>query len=519
MEIKRGVIIFIFSYLANVSFASADFIGFDVNLPNYSIDSDLFIDDGISFNVDSLDIVSSVRIINNGSFHAGVNICSGCRVEFKNSGFIDATFNLGENASIVQVINSGDDLNSLGMNGGFDVLVNNSEIISWNAIRNVANGADKIILENSVLKLDALSPGVFNALDNDIELRGKIVIYADNVDELLGVPVLSNVYGNGVVYFHVKDINPLYAIRSYVSNDSLYAEMVRETDYMKIFNNKMGAFLNMVRTENPNSDFINALDNATSFDSVYSIIGRSVKLNPILLMKPIRIFNNFEMANISVSGTGISAAPIYLFSDVLDFMAINFNGSIKLNDNLKIGLAAYIGGFDFSDDINEYGGTMYGGNASFDYLYGIWFARGVVGATAMRTDVGIVFNNDEIVHNPGGASVYGATDVGINFIYDKFIVSPFVRAGADYAMILDDGDIDVFVGIGGDFMYDAGGTDIDYKYGVRFGADSRGLFSASVRMNVMSIADNAGGDISIGVIYDDDFDLNYNFRIGANLKF
>ncbi len=519
MEIKRGVIIFIFSYLANVSFASADFIGFDVNLPNYSIDSDLFIDDGISFNVDSLDIVSSVRIINNGSFHAGVNICSSCRVEFKNSGFIDATFNLGENASIVQVINSGDDLNSLGMNGGFDVLVNNSEIISWNAIRNVANGADKIILENSVLKLDALSPGVFNALDNDIELRGKIVIYADNVDELLGVPVLSNVYGNGVVYFHVKDINPLYAIRSYVSNDSLYAEMVRETDYMKIFNNKMGAFLNMVRTENPNSDFINALDNATSFDSVYSIMARSVKLNPVLLMNPIRIFNNFEMANISVSGTGISASPIYLSSSGLDLMAFNVNGSVVLGDNLKVGLAAYIGEFDFIDDINEYGGVIYGANIRLDYSYGILFVRGVVGTTEMRSDVGIVFSNDEIVHNPNGLSVYGATDVGINCVYNKFVVSPFIRVGADYAAVLDDNDTDGFIGIGGDFMYDAGGTDIDYKYGMRVGADSRGLFSAAVRMNVMSIADRAGGDISIGIIYDDEFGLNYNFRMGANLKF
>ena len=56
-----------------------------------------------------------------------------------------------------------------------------------------------------------------------------------------------------------------------------------------------------------------------------------------------------------------------------------------------------------------------------------------------------------------------------------------------------------------DFIFNiADGYDIEYNYGIRISGDVSGRLDTSLRLGVTSIADRAGGNISLGIIYDND---------------
>lgn len=131
-----------------------------------------------------------------------------------------------------------------------------------------------------------------------------------------------------------------------------------------------------------------------------------------------------------------------------------------------------------------------------------------------------MFDNGEIVLNPNGISMYAVADFGIGFApLENFTVAPFVRVGADYAKILSASDLEIFTGAGADFIFNiADGYDIEYNYGIRISGDVSGRLDTSLRLGVTSIADRAGGNISLGIIYDNDA-IGYKVGVGVGIKF
>lgn len=478
------------------------------------ITENTIITDSTIIDVANINAGDGWRLENNGFIKATINVCDNCTFYIENSGDIQASFNLGDGAKIVQVINSSDDITPLGIGNGYNVLINGADNISWRKVMSISGGAETIILRNSELVLTNDNRNVLRtaSVGPEIELVGDVIVRLDSVNNLDNVPILSNIHGDGAVHVYSDNLDIMHAIHSYIKNESLYVELVRETDYAKILRNKTGDFLNGLRKENPNDSLLAVLDTAETLDDLHSVMRRSARLNPIRLMDSIRSLTLFQMTGMYDSYVGMNIMPMTIFSDVFNLSGADINGRFEISDSVSFAFSVYGAGLRYSDDINNYSGAVYGGNLRIEYNNSFGFARALVGTSFAHFDIGDVFNGTDVKHNPDGLSLYAATDIGTNFnISDAFSVSPFIRMGVDYAMIANVSDTDFICGMGTDLIFDVDGYDIKYNYAVRFGADVRGMLDASVRINAWSVADGAGGALNIGTIYDNG---SISYKIG-----
>lgn len=510
------------SVVSDVADAAVDYIGSDIRGDVWNIENNTVIADSVVVDVNQVNIVNSLVLTNAGTINGRVNVCDGCDVYVQNTGNINAMFDAtGDNSSVIQLVRNNADLNPLGVAGKYEIIVESANRVSWFGLRNMSGDADRIVLYNSVLDLDDGGARMFSAADApDIELRGNVTLYAYDLSVFGNGPIMSNVYGDGTISIYSENTNPLYRVAARISDNALYVDVVRDTDYFKILQNDAGMFLNSIRVGNPDDKLIAALDRATTMSELESIMSRTVRMNPIRMMDAVRTFNMFEMIDVATFTNGVSVAPIFLYSDDFNASGVGADVSFDISRNLKIAASVYAATMDFTNDLDEYKIALYGGNVHIAYFYNSIFARGVAGATISKFDVGAVFDNGEIVLNPNGISMYAVADFGIGFApLENFTVAPFVRVGADYAKILSASDLEIFTGAGADFIFNiADGYDIEYNYGIRISGDVSGRLDTSLRLGVTSIADRAGGNISLGIIYDNDT-IGYKVGVGVGIKF
>lgn len=502
---------------AGVSYIDNDFSG-----DSLSISNDTIITDNATIDIDNLNIYETLFLGNNGEINANINICSGCHLYFKNSGYFSGTFNFGNGAALTQVISAASDMTQMPIVGGFDVLVYNANLMSLKDVINIGAGANKIILNNSSFVLDDLiSDRVMKNAAPEIELVGNIEIYLDSVSNINGNAILYNVTGSEKVIFHVKDADSLFAINSYIDSGKLYLSVKRETDYAKILNNNIGVFINSLRNENPNHRLLGALDNVANMGDLYSAMGKSVNLHPINLLKPIRIFNNFEMfANTDIyDDLFVGAEPIYIISSDFNLYAALLKfGAIKFS-NWKLSMSAYAGELEYTDDINEFSGMFYGGNIRAGYDDGDIVVRNTAGLTIGNFNAGRVFDGNLGTENPRFSSVYFASDFGTRIsMAENLFVIPFVGVTGDCAKILRETDIDFYADIGMDISFATTGYDVNYNYVLRTIINTAGAIDASLNIGFWSETDNAGGKFSASII-NNEIGVSYKLSVSANYMF
>lgn len=499
----------------------ADYIEGNKYGDKLSIGTDTFITDSAHLEFHNINIIQSVSITNAGVIDANINICDGCHVYIQNSGTINGAFNLGNRSEITQIIGANTDITYLGLNSHYNILVRGDDKISMSGLMSVAVSADKVILDDAVLVLDNLNLRNANFGEPVFELVGDVVIHLDSVAMLNGRPILSNVSGNGTVSVHVRDENPLFVINVRSDDGKVYADMVRNTDYVKILNNNTGAYLNFLREVSPNDKLLTALDGATDMNKLNNIISRSAILNPINLMRPIRIFNSFELLNSGVchDESEISAAPIYIFSDDFNIYGANLGLSFAITDNTSVSATGYAGMMNFVNDIDDFDANIYGGNFGISYKNDKIIFDALVGFTSAKFYSEPVFNGKRVVSNPTGTSKYVFGEIGRRFkITNDISVVPFVGFNADYSAVADLHELDLNAHVGSDIVLYARTGDISYKYGFRTRAATNGEISCAFHINFWSDADDAGGDVQVGTIHDD-FGTTYNIRFGAKANF
>jgi hypothetical protein len=167
-------------------------------------------------------------------------------------------------------------------------------------------------------------------------------------------PIMSNVYGDGTISIYSENTNPLYRVAARISDNALYVDVVRDTDYFKILQNDAGMFLNSIRVGNPDDKLIAALDRATTMAELESIMSRTVRMNPIRMMDAVRTFNMFEMIDVATLSDGVSVAPIFLYSDDFNASGVGADVSFDISRNLKIAASVYAATMDFTNDLDEY---------------------------------------------------------------------------------------------------------------------------------------------------------------------
>lgn len=492
-----------------------DIAGNSINLSdNSSVESEV----EISFN--EINITNSITLKNSGIIKGNINLCEGCNLKVKNTGVIESNFTIPETSKITQVINDYTDITNINFNHSFDVLVQNAENLSFNDLLSL--GGDKIIIDNSGLVLDSFKRIRFArfSLNPEIKIIGNVDVYLNDENDLLSGPLLSNVdVGEGIVNIHTNYSNPLYTVSSFIKDNNLYAALVRETDYEKIFKNYKGVFLNELRSANPNSLLLNALDNAADMDSINQIMGKSVLFNPVGLLKPIKSFNNFKLLDLDFdSSIGLIFRPDFIISESFYSYGLNIGAGLLNYDKFKLSLNAYGAYIDFADDINEYTATIAGIKTDIifipvDYL----FFNLTAGASFTKFDVGDIFYNENIINNPDSLSLYSATDVGLFLLRNnKITLAAFTGFITNHDEIVDisDFDYDARLGLKLDFNNEEIGS-IYYKFGLLLTAETDGGFGAGMRYSFLSKYDGAGGGIDLSAIKDD---YGWSYKISVDVK-
>ena len=518
MRVLFLLLIYIFFYTFSKDVQAKDFY-FDAAGAYLSLKENSVIEKGVEVSYDTINISRTILLENYGKLTGDIFIESGNDFFVKNNGDIQANFYLGENADIIQVINEDKDITNIEFSHAFKVLVQNAENIKFNSILSL--GADKIIIEDSKLIIgNDLKTGFARlSLNPEIEIIGNIDIYLKSEDLLLG-PLLSNVeIGDGNVNIHVDGSNPLYAVSAYIKDNNLYAELVRETDYEKIFNNDTGVFINKLRDKNPEHLLLKALDKAPDIDSVNQIINRSVLFNPAALLKPVKTYNNFKLLDLNFDSVAeLVFSPDVIMSDSFYSYGLNIRADLLNYDRFKLSLNAYGSYIDFTDDINEYVAIVAGIKTDIvfipvDYL----FFNLTAGGSFAKFNVEDIFYNEKIINNPDSLSLYSATDLGIFLIKnDKLIISAFSGFVMNHNEIVDisDSDYDVRLGVKLDFADEEIGN-VYYKYNVLLIAETDGNVGAGLGYSFFSRYDGAGAGIDIYTFKDE---CGWNYKLSLNMK-
>jgi hypothetical protein len=412
----------------------------------------------------------------------------------------------------LQIIKNESDINVLNINGNYSVSIQSTDFLSLSDIINVSQGADKIVFNNAHILVDC-----FDLISNEIQLSGETIITTNTTDDLLSNLKLSNVGGNGFITVKLNNMNSLYNIKAVRDNENVYFVMSRETDYIKILGYKDGHVVNSMRASSVNSKLVSAMDRAGSISEIYDFIDKSVLFKPINLMRPIKIFNNFESGGFNSKNkyTGASFSPIYILNKNLNLYAGKLGMSFNYYD-WNINFYGYAGSFTESDDINNFSGNIYGGNinAYFDNK-DVWLDM-FLGYTGAQFNTNGVLNGDDLIYTPAGYSLYNNIDVGLKFYNSGFYFSPFVGAGATSESVLNDKDSSVFGKAGSKIGFGFSESGLRYNYSAFINLQTDKIQIGGLKMSVWSIADGAGGDVSYEMLHDE---IGLSHKISGNLKF
>ncbi len=471
--------------------------------------------------VDRVNIIDTVYLDNRGNIYGDIFIRDGYMLTLRNSGMISGAVHTGENSHLVQVIKTQNDITQLNApDSGFSILVQNKEPLKLSDIIGISVGADRIVLDGASIFISPapIAKTLRATAEPNIELVGETIVKIPNAKNMDGKMILSNVSGDGVILVQDTGLGPLYAATAVRREDGIYLHVARETDYGKILGAGRGAFIDKLRNIDPENKTILALDRAADMNEFQRFAASSALLNPINLIRPVKIFNKFETSGFLSMDEVSGLEPICITSDWLDLYAAKLRAAFNI-DNFNIAVNAYAGGFDSNTDLDSFSGNFYGGNIDFIFSYkSLWIDSGL-GFTVSRFETGAIFDGNDFVYDPSGISIYGVADIGYRFdLNNDFYVSPFVGFGAEYDSVLYQDDTSVFARAGAYAGYSFNEIGIKYDYHIFAMAQTDETVMTGIRMSFWSVVDRMGGDISYA-ISDDEVGISHKFSAGIRFMF
>lgn len=471
---------------------------------------------GNIIDADNITIERSLYFINNGYVSGDIYICNYCQLFIQNRGTYNGSIHAQDGATLIRIVTSHDDMTSMDVDGNLNILIKDAHDISLSDILSLNSNIERITIDNSDVILDYTFS---DDVHLEFELIGNATLRPSGDMSMNDARLLPNIYGDGSVILDINNSDILHGYETYLGPDGLYVRTVRETDYVKIFDDALGNFLNDLRESNPSDKLIKALDNATNMDEIRHIMSKSIRTNPRIIMNPIKTFNRFARVQANNAPNGINIAPEYTISDNFYINSTTLNLGLNASRNFYIGVAGYTGNMEYSDSLNDYIGKLYGANISLQYNNDIIMLRTIAGTTVAKFETPTIFYNNEIHTNPKGRAVYGGADFGIPFHIAKNInITPFIGTNVERAEILNIRENSITTHAGMDIKYSNKPGDIQYDYGFHITTDTNGATDASVNMSWFSEYDNMGGGLSIGMIKET-FATSYKFSLNINMRF
>ena len=463
-----------------------------------------------------INIDESTTIENNGVLNSDVYVCPRCLLYVKNTGVINSKFYLGDGAKIIQVISDSSHVNKIDFGTNYIVHLESGDAVSVAAISNVASGADKVVVRDSVLDL---SDGKTDSLP-PMEFYGAVKLIVSGINSTDDVLLLHNVTGNGTVYVVDAQNNPMYSRTVYYNGGDLYLKGMRETNYDKILGKDTADLIDSLKEQDPDNPLFENMDSVRDKNELNNLLSRSIYFNPDVLFDALRIVNALDITSVSDKVEGFSVAPFGILSDDFYLYGVGINLAGNITDKFNMDLGLRMARMEFKNSFNDFENTMYGANLTLNYNsdYGV-FIRAMVSAYLSRLSIDKVVYNGDVINNPRAASGVMLIDFGYKVnLDDSFYIAPFIGGTSELYMLdnINKTDTRFRTGVGMGYVFDALG--IRYDYNLRVAADMKGDVGLNLQIAAMSEMDAIGGDINLSAAYVMDM-LNYMATVKVKFLF
>ena len=331
---------------------------------------------------------------------------------------------------------------------------------------------------------------------------------------------INQVYAGTMLNILSSDADKLYRIDSEYDAFGVKLNVVRETDYQRIFDDSRGVFLSGIRNNNPNDKMLKAMDDAKNMDELQNIMNSSYRFNSSVLMRPVKSMNNFMvMDNLAENdASGIGIVPWYIGSD--DVHVFGARAYVKTNyNNYLFDLGLHLNTFSYENNVNDFGGTAYGADIKIKKQMDKLAALAQVGFNIISFDADSIYDGINIINNPNGYALYAGIDGVYDYdMFDGFVLAPFVGAGVQRFDVLDFSENTVNLRSGGIIKYNFIIDSVKYEYSALLGVMTNGEVFGNAKVGFDSLADNAGLSINIGA-YNESDSLDYRVSINARILF
>lgn len=454
-------------------------------------------------------------ITNYGQINADIDI-NGKNVTIVNSGDINGRIINANHGMLTQNINSVDELTKIDFEGdSFYINVNDVDGVDFTKLKNT--DAQHFTINNSNIVIEDFSQ--WQNWDMDVTLNGVNKLYLNNSYTVHSGDYIRHVLFTDNIEVIVNDTDKLHKARITPTMAGFILDIVRETNYTKVFDDKRGVLLEGLRLDNPNDKLLYAMDNANNLPELESAMNSSYRFNSKILLNPIKAINSFIVLDmLQNEPIGVGVVPFYMTSDDINSFGLRGYVAEKYKD-LLFNVGLFINTFKWADDINDFNGTMYGIDVRVKKQFDKLWVIGDIDFTFTDFDANYIYYNNDITNNPTGRSLYSMVDVGYDFEMDKdLIVSPFVGVMLNTMSVLDNTDTNFDVYGGGNISYSFVMDGIKYSYGANAAIGTEQDILANFNIGFASLQDRAGVSINIGLI-DSDYGLSYKMTLNAQIIF
>jgi len=478
--------------------------------------------DDIEINAESS--LDDLIIINNGVIAGTITISGNVAVTIQNNGEILNPIVCDEclPVNISQIIADSNSINPVpGLSGHTVVVQSSATEIQLADVIAISGNAAAINLENVGVIVNAdisdVHPPIYINSTNSVNFIVNGLPNDWNGD----VPILTGIHNQeGTHDVQAPGIDTMFVAHGRIFGGALYVDLDRETRYSIVLENEMGDWLDDLRDDNPDDKLLDALDNAWSRADLNDILSRSMRTNPIKLMDPVRSFNTFMLGDhIHDLAFGIVAEPFYIYSGDFSVLGGGVGVSGRVAKNLMAKFGIYAGKMDYSGDLDDFNGMLYGANFGALYKDSDFYVRAVgTVSSASFSDIE-VFDGTRGVKNPSGLSGAGIVDGGLVFrLFDEFDLTPFVGARFDYAHVLNFSDTDVNMRFGLNIDKETTVDGNRYAFGLSAVGQTNGDIYGAIYTDIMSVVDGIGGRLQFGIL-NDDFGMSYRISLDAKFAF
>ncbi len=455
---------------------------------------------------------TNMVIENNGHIYGDIYFDGGYNLTIVNHGDIIGQFFTVPGATVMQSVDSADDINIINNLIGHTIDVYHAGNLNMADLIAISGNASEIVINDSTLVIDRYIPNE----NPPIHLNNSVSIRINGSCLVESGTVLENI--NGVPNVEIFGADPMYIATGYPDGDKLNVKLARQTNYSIVFGGALGNYLDSLRDANARDKLISNLDRAGNRRELNHILNNSAHVHPVLLATPIKIFNTMDdMLIFNDTDALASISPLYITSDDFSMWGGKLNVSGMVHDNIFARLGVYGGMLNYDGKFDEYNSTLYGGNFDVAYVDKDFYV-GTYGklSYAQFNDIDVL-HNGKVTKDPHGIVGQFGFDSGPIFgVLSDVRIAPFVGGIIDYANVLNDTDTDFNARAGVEATVDTVQDGNKYMVGMRAFIQTDGGIYAMLRSNMLSIADGVGGGINLGVLYNDSV---VSYKIGLDINF